>query len=188
MKGIEGACLVVVDRIAELFNPHLAVMRERLEDPELPDCNSITAYDATTVGLEEWPAIMVVPQLTRSVVGSGEQDGLTETWHVRYALQAFVWVRGDDDLRTTATRYRYTLALREVLMGSRLFGDYELDPVTLKESFSALMQDRKTSATIAGAYLEFDIHGDEVLDRAEPLGLANTITPDTGVLPQHPAL
>lgn len=187
VRGIEAASEALAQRVGDRINGKVDELRTRLTDPDLPDVNSVVSFDGNRIAMEEWPAVMVVPQKTVRMVFQNT-DGVDETYNVRYQLQVFVWVRGDDEPSTAINRYRLTLALRETLIESRIFGDYELDITTFVESFSDVMQDEDTKATIAGAYIQLELTADETLTRGTKLGTADTAEVNTGLLPPHPAL
>jgi len=186
MIGPEGATVAVATRIANLMPDKLIELRERLADEKLPEVNSVTAFDDHRIPMQKWPAIMVVPQDTPKMTMAGT-NGVEEKWSTRYVMRAFVWVRGADKLNVAINRYRITLALREVLLASRRFGDFELDVTTFRESFSDVM-DIKNEGTIAGAWIQFDMTSEETLTTGTALGTVTTTDVNTGVIPPHPAL
>lgn len=187
MIGVEGATAAIATRVGNLLPDKMAELRERLADPKLPEVNSVTAFDDNRIPIQKWPAIMIVPQTTPKMTWSGT-DGVDEKWTVRYKMQAFVWVRGTNQLDVAINRYRITLALREVLLRSRQFDEYELDITTFQESYSDVMVDKKTEATIAGSWIQFEMTADETLTTGTALGTVAVATVDTGVIPPHPAL
>jgi len=186
MIGPEGATKAVAERVADLMPDKLVELRERLADDKLPEVNSITAFDDHRIPMNKWPAIMVVPQDTPKMTMAGT-NGVEEKWTPRYVMRAFVWVRGSDQLNVALNRYRITLALREVLLASRVFDQFELDVTTFRESFSDVM-DVKNEGTIAGAWIQFDMTSEETLTTGTALGTVATADVNTDVIPQHPAL
>ena len=187
MKGIEECVNAVVDRVDARMPDKVTQLRERygIEDAsDLPIPSAAAAYDRAAIPVEDWPAIMIVPGRTvrmRRV----DTDGIEETWEVRYRLRAFVWARGDAAKETALTRYRLTLGLREVLATSRKFGQHRIDSETLVESFSDVAVDEDAGATIAAAYLEFEIDVEETLTTGQQSAVVHSARADTRLVPPH---
>jgi hypothetical protein len=187
VNGVEGATEAVTERVRSLIAAKMLELRDRYQNPDLPDVNSVTAFDDNRIPIDGWPAIMIVPQTTPKMTWAGT-NGVDETWTARYVMRGFVWVRGNDQLDVALNRYRISLALREVLLASRRFDDYELDVTTFQESYSDTMVDKKTEATIAGAWIQWEMTSEETLRTGRALGTVETTRVDTDVVPQHPAL
>lgn len=187
MKGIEDAALAVTDRVTSTMPTRIAELRTRLSDPTLPDLITVAPFDQSTLSMDKWPAVLVVPGTTLTMART-DTDGVVEEWTVRYRLRAFVYVRGHDQARTAQIRYRLTLALREVLMLSRKFDGFSVVESTLRESFSDVETPPAGADTIAAAYIEFDLDSREELQRGTAVGAVASATVDTRVVPHNQPL
>ncbi len=187
MRGIEDAAVAVAGRVTERMPAKLVELRDRYEDPQLPDLVTVATFDQSTLSMDKWPAVLIVPGRTVSMRRT-DTDGVDEEWEVRYRLRAFAYVRGQHEDRTAQVRYRHALALREVLMTSRRFDGMTVLADTISESYSDVETSAEGHSTIAAAYLEFDLTSAETLRRGASVGTVGSATVDTHVVPHHQPL
>ena len=187
MIGPEGVAQAVVDRLRELVPDKLIDLEDRLALPEgsLPAPRLIQPRDAVELRLEDYPALLVVPQ--DAVIGARtdvDDDG-SESFVCRYTMRVYVWMRGDHAEATDLARKRMTLAVREVLLTyGFLPGELgTIDHTTLIESYSDIAADPSSNSTVAAAYLEASLVTEETVPAPPPYGRVEAMD-----LMLHPAM
>ncbi|KWW97402.1 hypothetical protein LI90_4374 (plasmid) [Carbonactinospora thermoautotrophica] len=190
MDGLEGACTLLADRLRAALPGKTAELRTRYgADPAaLPDVVTVEPHDVDQLGVEQWPAVLVVGQETRGI-RPVDVGPTSEVYQVRYALRVFVWARGDGYAQTDTLRKRLTLGVRELLLTRRLLAPAgRVEPSSLAESYSDLARD-EAGRTIGGAFIAVEVTLEETLtSETPPVGMVDTVSVDTGSLPPHPAL
>ncbi|AIZ01701.1 putative structural protein [Arthrobacter phage vB_ArtM-ArV1] len=171
MLGAEGVARALVYRIQARFPAKLAEIRTRLavDAAELPELNAIYPHEINLRAVNAYPCMSVVEYETTGRIGNRQMDsdGDYDEYSYRYRMRVFIWGMGTDHVGTDLLRKRLTLAAREVLLNDKIFydqgGQYaELDPATLKESFSDV-GDVADNQFLGGAYLEFEVVTQETL-------------------------
>lgn len=204
MKGPEGASELVRAWLEQRIPARLTRLEQLLGLPagSIPTPGLIVAQDRGPIGLEEWPALLVIPQRMESLelvdVGG---DG-SELYRAGYRVRVLVWVRADDYDTTDLLRKRYVLAVRETLLerkqltarpayGTASPGDSAVRPETFTEDYSDVFVD-DAGRTIAGGWVELVVTVLELLDGEADAPTATEVTVaetgDTSAIPQHPAL
>jgi hypothetical protein len=186
--GVEGASQLLADAMAAGVPARLAELEERLElepgtvtRPQL-----VLPRDEWHLRLEDYPAILVVPQEVRGMERLDVTDDGGEAYAVRYAMRVFVWARGEHASDTDLVRKRLTLAVREALLMPGALGDVGvIDPVSLGESYSDVAEDDEIKATIAAAFIACDVVLEETMSGPGPNYSADAVLVDVAV---HPAL
>lgn len=193
MEGMEGATRLLADRLRDRLPAKTAALRARygvteLAAESLPDFVTVDHRERIRLGLEEWPACLVVGQETRRI-RRDDRGPTATTFTARYNLRVFVMVRAAVDADADLARKRLTLAVRELLLEQGTLGAAgTVDETSLTESYSDLARD-DTDATVAGAFIAVDVVLEESLTGlTAPVGTVAAATVDTGALPQHPAL
>lgn len=208
MIGPEGAAEALTSYLAARLPDKLAAIRARLDVGEVvPDPAVVEAHDRYRLGVEEYPAVLVVVDTLSSFTVTGRGDDGSEQYVARHPFRAFVWVRAQDDRAADLLRKRYVLAVREVLLERRAVVDYRrdvngtilhassstavVDPLTLTEDYGPVAMD-EAGGTLAPAFVSLDVLIGEQLDPPPPLGVMNTYAitgnVDTVGVPPHPAL
>jgi hypothetical protein len=190
MIGVEGAAALAALRLSESLPAKLAELRTRYGATvdELPDPALVLPREAIDLRIEDYPAVMVIPQEMLGLVRSDVAEG-GESFIARYNLRIYLWARGDHAQATDLARKRLTLAAREVLLTRGFLSpDATTDPTSLAESYSDIGVDRDNAATIAAAYITVDVLIEEDLrpgpgDPDAPIGVAASVTATI-----HPAL
>lgn len=191
MIGVEGAVQLVAERIADALPGKIEELRDRLgvDAATLPDPQLIVAQETPELRMEQYPAVMIVAQETRSIGRAEINDDGYESFFIRYAVRAYVWARGQQASDTDLVRKRYTLAVRELLLARNLLAPAAAaDPTTMVESYSEIGVDEDQRATIAAAFIGFDLVTEETLQPAPDAPDAPLGTVATTVVEIHPAL
>ncbi|ASX98686.1 hypothetical protein SEA_COLUCCI_15 [Arthrobacter phage Colucci] len=171
MLGPEGVARALVYRLQERFPGKLAELRARLaiDAAELPELAALYAHEVDLRAVNEYPFLSVVELDTSGQLGNRQVDTDTDydEYSYRYRMRVFVWSMASAHIETDLLRKRLALAVREVLLNDKILydlnGQYaEVDPKTLKESFSGV-SDIKDSQFLGAAYLEFEIVTQETL-------------------------
>lgn len=202
MLGPEGAGDAVVTWLAARLPARLRILETRYElegVDVLPDPVLVAAQDRGPMAIEDWPAVLALPQGTISTRLVEVLDDGAEVYRVRYRLRIYAWVRSEGYAATDTLRKRYTLAIREALLerkqlvaapayGVAATGSaFAVAPETIREDYSDVMTDT-AGRTIAAAFIEVAVDVDEVLEGPAPFGTVETTQVDTAALPPHPAL
>jgi hypothetical protein len=207
MRGPEAAAELTAAWLGSRIPARLRILEaERgLTANAIGDPAIVVPYDRLRLGLEEWPAVLVVGQALRKLSPAEVLEDGREAYVATYALRVFVWVRGEDELDTDQLRKRYVLAVREALLerrtmtssstGGRRIVDpvaapaIAVNPLSIGESYSDLALD--DVGTLAGAWLDVDVDVPEFL--SAPAGYGQLLNPvvtanaDTATIPPHPA-
>lgn len=208
MRGPEGAATLVCAWLTARIPARLTRLEEvlGLDAGTLPTPGLITAQDRGTIGLEQWPAVLVIPQRMEQLELTDLGSDGSELYRVGYRIRVLTWVRAEDHESTATLRNRYALAIRETLLerkqlteratfGSGAFGqdtsEAAVRPETITEDYSDTFVD-DAGRTIAGGWVELVVTVNELLegDTAAPAASSITVaeTGDTSTIPQHPAL
>jgi hypothetical protein len=191
MNGPERATQAITDRLTADLPGRLARMETDLGLPAgaLPVPQKIVPRDEWHLGVDDFPAVLIVAQDLVSLTPVDVGDEAGQRYRARYALRAYVWARGDHDADTDLARKRLTLAVRESLLALPSAGvdGLAVEPATIRESYSDVGVDEQTHATIAAAWIGFDAYQDELITDAAPVGSADALTVEVGLIP-HPAL
>ncbi len=180
MIGPEGVAQLLATRLAEAVPARLTDLELRLDLPanSLPRPSLVLPRDTFDLALNDYPALLVIPQEVRSMARSDVGDDGGETFRVRYAVRVYIWARGEHEQDADLCRKRLTLAAREVLLDRSLLGpDGAIDPTTLIESYSDIAVDEKLAATVAASYLGVDLVFEEDLAGPGPNYRADIIHP-----------
>lgn len=181
------------------------VAREQWSMPEhlLPYPKVFDSYDPLKVDNGQFPSVgshaVRTPRLTRVDIS----DTAEEEYIVRYTMRVFVWVRTPYDETTqawVAPEYDSCLKQRDdlgaILRASLLrwpsLGTAGADRPLLKveetslteEYFDAIPSGSQNDRWMAGMSITVDIDSTESTYH-EPIGTADTIHTDVGVLPRH---
>ena len=199
MQGPEYAAARAAPWLRGRIPAQLRALEARLElEPgELADPVTVLDHERGPLGIEEWPAVFVLPlRLEGLELVDVEADG-SELYRATYALRVLSWVRASDYATTDALRKRYALAVREGLLERKALevapgvwqgnpnADLSVDPRSIREDYSDVLVD-EASRTIAGVDTTVNV---TVLERAAgpaALGVAERF--DVDELPAHPAL
>lgn len=187
--GPERIAAALVARLTSDLPPRLAALEADLDLPEgsLPPPQTILPRDEWHIGVEHFPAILVVAQELIELRPVDRADDATVRYRARYAFRVFCWARGDDDASTDLARKRLTQVTRESLLTVPSAGadGLAVEPSTLRESYSDIAVDETSHATIAAAWIAFEVMADEFLAAPTPDGTAESVTVTTLI---HPAL
>lgn len=201
MQGPEGAATRAAGWLTTAIPRRLRILETRygLDPNTIGDPDHVLAHERGPLGVEEWPAVYVLPQrLDRLELVDVDADG-GETYRCTYALRVLAWVRAEDYATTDLLRKRYVLAIREALLERKALkvadsvyvgdpdADLAVDPSSLREDYSEVLAD-DAGRTIAGAWLDVNVTVTEALPGPAPLGTADTIAVDGTALAPHPAL
>lgn len=204
MLGPEGAAAHAVAWLAERIPARLRLLEGRYALPvgELADPAKVLDHEDGPLGLEDWPAVYVLPQRLESMALVEVNADASEAYRCVYALRVLAWVRADSYAATDALRKRYALAIREALLerktltpaaayGSGSFGapveDNAVDPSSIREDYSDVMVD-EAGRTIAGVWVDVSLITLETIGGPAPLGVAEDVEVTPDALPPHPAL
>lgn len=188
MNGLEGACDTVTSYLTTGLPGKTAQLRQRYSATaeQLPDVTTVLGHDVDDLGIEEWPAVLVVGQNMTSAVLLEEDDDGDELYRCTYRLHVYVFVRGPSYAGTDALRKRLTLGVRELLLvRPGLAPDVQADRTSLTESYSDLALDEQ-SRTVGAAYIRVDVTVEESLDPEVAAVRADAVVVDTANLPPHP--
>ncbi|QWY81919.1 hypothetical protein SEA_SICARIUS2_14 [Arthrobacter phage Sicarius2] len=188
MIGSEGVARALVRRLRDTLNPRLTELRIRYETTAsaLPDVALVDADEPDPISIEKFPAVFVVPvdttgrQDNRQTAATGSYDEYSFTYNV----QIYVYARGETKRSTSLRVKRYTLAVRECLLGGRqLLSGIEslsVEPKTIRESYSQVGQLPEQKDFIGGAYIDVQIVSEERIEST--IGAYEvTIAPTVGV-------
>lgn len=202
MQGPEGAARHARTWLATRIPARLRVLEARygLEAGSLADPAQVLDHERGPIGVEDWPAVYVLPLRQEGMTLVDVRDDASEVYRVVYALRVLAWVRADSYATTDQLRKRYALAIREALLERKSLapaptygaGDYGtagedtvVDPSSIREDYSDVMVDT-AKRTIAGVDVTVNLIVTEVLDGPAALGVAEVL--DVTELPEHPAL
>lgn len=168
MIGAEGASNLVAEMLADRVPGRLAAIAARTGAAEgtLPPLQLVTASDPGPLGLEQYPALIV---MTRSSVPSGQvvevDDPGRELYRSVYDLRCLLWVRGETYPDTDLSCKRTLLAVRETLLANRDVGQgTTVLPGSLREDYSGVFPDPAAGGNLAGAYVDLQVAVEEWLD------------------------
>lgn len=195
MHGPEDVAKRAVEWLTGRIPARLRIIEARLglEEATLADPSQVLDHERGPIGLEDWPSVFVLPQELVSTDPIDVHPDGAEEYLNTYRTQVLAWVRADDYADTNALRLRYALAIREALLerkslelGNGLTAgnphhDLSIDPRTIRESYSPLIDDE--GRTIAGVTVTVNITARELLEPPPALGTVE----DTQVA-VHPAL
>lgn len=208
MRGPEGVSDHMAGWLTDRIPARLRVLEARLDLPanSLADPAKVRAHEDGPLGLEDWPAVYVLPQGLRAMDLVEVRSDASEVYRSTYGVRVLAWVRADGYAATDQLRKRYVLAIREALLERKALtpqptygsGDYTdgepevaVQPASIREDYSDVFTD-DAARTIAGAWLDVDVTLVEVLDGPTALGVAElvdvTLAADTAGVPPHPAL
>lgn len=208
MLGPEGAAEHAREWLADRIPARLRVLEARYALPagSLADPAKVLAHEDGPLGIEDWPAVYVLPQRLEGLTLSDIRPDGSEVYRCVYALRVLAWVRADDHDTTDQLRKRYALAIREALLerksltpaatyGSGDYGtaaeDNTVVPSSIREDYSDVFTDQ-AKRTIAGVFVDVQLVTIETLDGPPALGVVGEVdvreTADTATIPPHPAL
>lgn len=172
MLGPEGIARGVVAGLYARMPYTMQAMRERLGLSlyELPDMTAIYPTEIVIAAVNNFPVASVVEFDTSGRLGNRvmDGDGVFDEYSYKYRMRVFLWCMSDDHVATDLQRKRLALAAREALLLDKIVcpetaaGSAQLDPQTLKESFSDIGE-RDANQLIGGVYLEFEVTSQERL-------------------------
>ncbi|WP_288797848.1 hypothetical protein [uncultured Arsenicicoccus sp.] len=213
MRGIHAAATRAAEWLAAEVPTALDRIRisEALDPADLPSPEHVWGHDINQLGIDDWPAVLVVPGQQRGMQYLDALDDGGELYAVTYSLIIYGWVRAEDYEATARIRDRYGLAIREALLTRKQMSaarawddptprtaDAWVKPETIREDYGPPTSDGRR--TIAGVEVRLDITVIEQLSGPTVLGdaaapVTKTVTPeptstggDTRTLPPHPAL
>lgn len=206
MLGPEGAAEHARERLAARIPARLRILEGRYTLPPgtLANPAKVLAHEDGPLGLEDWPAVYVLPQRLAELRLVDVRPDASEVYRCVYDLRVLAWVRAHDYTATDRLRKRYALAIREALLERKSLtpaeqaqaGDYAaedntVDPSSIREDYSDVMTDQ-AKRTIAGAWLDVRLITIETLAGPAALGVVGEVdvreTADTAAIPPHPAL
>jgi hypothetical protein len=208
VNGPDGAAGQLTAVLKDLVPARLARIRvaQGVDPEDLPDPMLFVDHDHGPLALEEWPAILVLPQNMVGMTRVDVIEGGREVYQVTYAVRILCWVRHHTWAGTDLMRRRYVTAVREALLDRRnltastgafgasdaglLNGQVAVAPSTIRESYSDVFTDAN-GQTIAAASTDVNIMAIELTD-ATSLGTADTVdvvvSADTDGVQPHPGL
>jgi hypothetical protein len=153
----------------------------------------VLSHDRTTLALEDYPAVLVMPQLMRSATPLESTDA-GMLYLCTYDVRVEWWVRGATDEAVDTLRRRYALAIRELLLerqsltvrGDATAGAFAVVPTTVRESYSDVLTD--DVSTLASGALNVDVRvAEELLTDTGPRPVLTAIDQAVRPLPKvHP--
>lgn len=188
MIGPEGTATRVTGWLAARIPVRLRLLEARYElDPAtLPDPSLVADHDTGPLAVEDYPALIVLPQRLDSLtLVEQATDTGAELYLGNYAVEVLAWLRADDYATTDQLRRRYVLALREALLerkqlapapaygGAAEAGPFTIAPESLREDYGPVVTD-EAHRTIAGVRLTVTVTVLEELDGPAPLGTVAT--------------
>lgn len=188
MNGLEGACDAVTGYLTAGLPAKTAQLRERyaVTAEQLPDVTTVLPHDVDNLGIEQWPAVLVIGQNMTGAVLLDVDDAGDELYRCTYRLHVYVFARGPSYAGTDALRKRLTLGVRELLLVQPGPAPQVLvDRTTLTESYSDLALDEQ-SRTVGAAYIRVDVTVEESLNPEVAAVRADAVVVDTANLPPHP--
>lgn len=201
MIGPEGAGERVRAWLEARIPARLRILETRLglTPGSIGDPDHVAGEERGPLGIEEWPAVYVLPQTMRSLELADVDGEAGELYRATYGIRVLAWVREDGYAEVDLLRRRYVLAIREALLERRTLqlsqsvyvgnpdADLAVDPRSIRESYGDLLTDESTQQTIAGAYLDVDVTVAELLEGPAKLGTVTTADVTGTELP-HPGL
>ena len=197
MLGPEGAGDRVTAWLTTAIPARLRLLETRLglAASSLPNPALVVGHDTGPLGLEDWPAVIVLPgRLEGLELADTTTDG-AELYRARYALEVLAWVRADDYRTTDDLRKRYVLAIREALLerkqlaARQAYGTpapagnvFAVEPDSIREDYGPVVTDEATR-TIAGVRLDVVVVVAEELAAPAPMGTVNA-APTVTATPQ----
>lgn len=175
--------------------PALLLVRATATATAYPPPVLVQSYESGPLAVEDFPAILVLPQRLTSLRLVDVTPG-GETYSAAYALRVLLWVRGLSHADTSRIRFGYATAAREALLARKqataqdsTVGDglFAVDPTSLVEDYSDVMVD-EAGRTIAGVYLDVTVTQVEHVDTTPITGTTTEVAVDTLSVPPHPAL
>lgn len=160
-----------------------------LEAGSLPNPALVAGHDTGPLGLEDWPAVIVLPgRLEGLTLVDHATDG-AEVYRSAYAIEVLGWLRADDYKTTDDLRKRYVLAIREALLERKQLatrqaygapapadaGTFAVDPESIREDYGPVVTD-EARRTIAGVRLDVTVTVVEELGAPAPMGTVTTAT------------
>ena len=184
MLGPEGAAERLTAWLTTAIPARLRKLETRyeLEPATLPDPALLVDHDTGPLGLEDWPAVLVLPQRLDSL-GYVDTVPAGELYRATYALELLEWLRAEDYATTDELRRRYVLATREALLerkqaqaapayGEQAAGTFTVDPSSIREDYSPVLTD-EARRTLAGVRITVNVVVVELLDGPAPMGNVN---------------
>ncbi len=209
MDGPEFAAKHAVTWLTTRIPARLRVLEERYDLPpnSLPDPAKVLDHARGPIAIEDWPSVYVLPQRMNGMRLVEVRPDAAEVYQLTYPVRIICWVRSEGYQATDLLRKRYALAIREALLerkqlspaatyGTGSYGspgaDVVIDPLSIAEDYSDVINDEAAARTIAGAWVDVNMLVTEVLDGPPVLGEADTVEVvadgDTAILPPHPGL
>lgn len=178
MKGIEATKQLVADHLAA----HIPDVLDDLADDVDPPKSYRLWGDQQHIAAD-MPVIEIVALTTPTVRPLDITDQGAPLVEISYRLRMFLWVRGDNFEQTTHRRDVLTTALLMVpLTWVQLDPAAKFDTTTITSALSDVVQDDRSPASIAAAYVEALVKVEETVD-IDPLATADDIQ-----VVVHPAL
>lgn len=185
MLGPEGAAERVTAWLTARIPARLRLLETRyeLEAATLPDPSLVVDHDTGPLGLEDWPAVLVLPQRLEALAYVDNVPA-GELYRATYSVEVLEWLRADDYETTDELRKRYVLATREALLerkqleaapayGETAAGTFAVDPGSIREDYGPVVVD-EAKRTIAGVRLTVNVTVAELLDGPDPMGTVDT--------------
>lgn len=152
-----------------------------MDDYSLPDPLLYLTYEP--IALDTWPTVITVVISTNPFERRGFTDGMNPFYRVTYSMRTYVWVKTEGSEAVTQMRDMLTTVMRSALL------DYpnlqlcdkdgnisaEVDESSLREEYSDLTL-IKGDRVLAGAYLGYDLHLNEVVYRQKISDVASIDT------------
>lgn len=205
MRGVTAVRQRIATHLAVEMPYLIGIAREQWDTPDhlLPLPKVYDSYDPLKVDNGQFPSVGSHPVRTPRVTRLDYSDLMEEEYSVRYTMRVFVWVRTpyDDVTKQWVTpEYDSCLKVRDdlgaILRASLMrwpsLGTAGADRPSLKveetslseEYFDAIPSGSQNDRWMAGMSITVDIDSTESTYH-EPLGTADTILTDVGVLPRH---
>ena len=202
MSGPEAAAETLAAYLRAVFPLHLAAMRaaETLTPTDVPDPKLVSSADLPELGIEHWPALVVVPERLLDLAVADYAPDMRPRTEARYQMAVEGYVRAQGFEATGRLTRRYATALRSALLTSRTarpagvaWGPESprIDVRSIREEYSPTVEISR-GRTIGSFRTVFDLTQAEMpyilpVGASGLIGTVETVEVETKLIP-HPAL
>jgi hypothetical protein len=175
MHGPQFAKKYVTDYLTNDIPTRIVEYRNgwNLDDVTLP--NPVKYLNYEPIALDEWPTIITVAISTASMERI-DFDRHHPVYRVMYNMRTYIWARSEGSEETTIMRDRLTTVVRSALLDRPCLRAVDprntfqvmIEESSMREEFSDLTL-LKGDRVLAGAYIAYDMHINEIVMRA-PIG------------------
>lgn len=172
MHGSQFAKQYVTDYLKTDIPTRLTEYRNgwQLDSNDLPDPARYLNYEP--IAIDKWPTVITVVISTGSMEPIGHRNS-DPIYRMGYTMRTYVWVRTAGSEATTTMRDRLVTVIRSALLDRPCVNaadpaktwNASVETTTMREEFSDLTL-LKGDRVMAGGYLGYDFHIDEVVARA----------------------